>query len=215
MKTLNNFLFQDRDLAHDIYLRSLHRITQVYLFLMLLVFPFYSTNCYFHILRDRRNFFLCVTGVYLSGLLLTLLCRIPREERGVIRQRCRLMKTDWLLLIFLCSATVGMILSGNVKVVFLGTDGRYQGLLMWVLYGILAHESGSDPSVFIGRYHFFGMGNYGFFRYGYLRLDWPCKTGTANHVFFFLRKHQYLYRCHFIGRRCISWHDCFCRDNAA
>ena len=57
MKTLNNFLFQDRDLAHDIYLRSLHRITQVYLFLMLLVFPFYSTNCYFHILRDRRNSF--------------------------------------------------------------------------------------------------------------------------------------------------------------
>lgn len=136
MKTLNNFLFQDRDLTHDVYLRSLHRITQVYLFLMLLVFPFYSTNCYFHILRDRRNFFLCVTGVYLSGLLLTLLCRIPREERGVIRQRCRLMKTDWLLLIFLCSATVGMILSGNVKVVFFGTDGRYQGLLMWVLYGI-------------------------------------------------------------------------------
>lgn len=136
MKTLNNFLFQDRDLAHDVYLRSLHRITQVYLILMLLVFPFYSTNCYFHILRDRRNFFLCVTGVYLSGLLLTLLCRIPREERGVIRQRCRLMKTDWLLLIFLCSATAGMALSGNAKAVFLGTDGRYQGLLMWALYGI-------------------------------------------------------------------------------
>ena len=136
MKTLNNFLFQDRDLAHDVYLRSLHRITQVYLFLMLWVFPFYSTNCYFHILRDRRNFFLCVTGVYLSGLLFTLLCRIPREERGVIRQRCRLMQTDWLLLIFLCSATAGMALSGNAKAVFLGTDGRYQGLLMWALYGI-------------------------------------------------------------------------------
>lgn len=135
MKTLNIFLFQDRDLAHDVYFRSLHRITQVYLFLMLLIFPFYSTNCYFHILRDRRNFFLCVTGIYLSGLLFTLLCRIPKEERSVIQQRCRLMKTDWLLLIFLCCAIVGMVLSGNAKVVFLGADGRYQGLLMWALYG--------------------------------------------------------------------------------
>ena len=208
MKTLNNFLFQDRDLTHDVYLRSLHRITQVYLFLMLLVFPFYSTNC------DRRLFIRTPAYAFMShskGRARRDPTKMPADENGLATTDLSLQCHCGNDFIGECESRLfwdGWQISGTS---YVGPVWDY----VFLYQPVLAHESGSDPSVFIGRYHFFGMGNYGFFRYGYLRLDWPCKTGTANHVFFFLRKHQYLYRCHFIGRRCISWHDCFCRDNAA
>lgn len=53
---ITKVIFQDKDLSHDVYIRLLHRITQIYIIVMLLIFPFYCTNRYFHILRDRRDF---------------------------------------------------------------------------------------------------------------------------------------------------------------
>lgn len=133
---ITKVIFQDKDLSHDVYIRLLHRITQIYIIVMLLIFPFYCTNRYFHILRDRRDFFIYATCAYIIGILLAIACAVPREDYPILVKRCKLIRSDWLLLTFELCTVIGLFLSDNLQAVFWGSDGRYQGVLMWGLYSV-------------------------------------------------------------------------------
>lgn len=132
---MRRVFFQDQDLAHDVYIRLLHRITQIYVIAVLMIFPFYCTNRYFHILRDRRNFFIGATCAYIICMLLSIIFVLPKEDRVVLKKRCALRNSDWLLMGFELCAVIGLLVSGDFRSVFWGSDGRYQGVFMWLLYG--------------------------------------------------------------------------------
>lgn len=132
---ISRILFRDEELAHDVYMRLLHRLTQIYVIAILLIFPFYCTNRYFRILRDRRNFFTVATGIYIVCMLLGIIFVLPKEDRAALKNRCILKRSDLLLLMFEGCAVIGLFVSGNFQSVFWGTEGRYQGVFMWLLYG--------------------------------------------------------------------------------
>lgn len=128
-------------------------IVGMYVLAMAVIFPFYATDRYFHILRDRTHFFMAATMMTaVLVLLITLyyfvcflkerdnegLCLLPQMEelkRFFHQKAAAIQVADAFLLLFLAVSFVATLLSGYTKECVLGTQGRYQGLLVWLLYG--------------------------------------------------------------------------------
>lgn len=128
-------------------------IIRWYLFAMAALFPFFATDQYFHILRDRTRFFTVVT--IMSAALILMISIIyflrflrerdsqglhtfpkPMEAKSYILKKVKSMElADWLLFLFLLICCISTVASDYQKESFLGTQGRYQGLLVWLLYG--------------------------------------------------------------------------------
>lgn len=135
------------------YQKSCEKIIKWYLFSMMVLFPFYATNQYFHILRDRTQFFAFMT---IAAAVLILIVTVhyyfqflrERYNQGlhaspeaaelksyIWKKAASLWLADWFLIVFLFICFVSVLMSEYPKESFLGTHGRYQGLLIWLLYG--------------------------------------------------------------------------------
>jgi len=133
--------------------RSQKEWTTLYVYIILLIFPFYATNQYFRLLRDRTAFFtiatmaLIVVTVFLYLKLLIMLLWECLQEGGQIRslfkvlwqdmkeKRPECVAQDRCFMCFLIIATLSMICSKYRMAAFWGDEGRYQGLFLWLLYG--------------------------------------------------------------------------------
>lgn len=150
------------------YPQICENIVCVYLLAMTVLFPFYTTDHYFHILRDRTSFFMWTT-VRMSALvlLITLFYIIrylkePDNEHLSIRPQSllntsRINPADKLLFLFLMVCVVSTICSDYPAEAFLGIRGRYQGSLLWILYGtafflirIFLKPEGKSLNLFMG-----------------------------------------------------------------
>lgn len=128
-------------------------IVGMYVLAMAVIFPFYASDRYFRILRDKTRFFMAATTMTaVLVLLITLyyfihflkerdnegLRPLPQSEelkRYLHQKAAAIQPADVFLLLFLAICFVSTLLSGYPKECVLGTQGRYQGLLIWLLYG--------------------------------------------------------------------------------
>lgn len=137
----------------DGYLKRCGGIVRIYVLAMAILFPFYASDRYFRILRDRTQFFIVATMITTASVLIITFYYFIQHlreryneglhiipERKELRQYLRhkaaaLQPADGLFLLFLAVCSVSTLTSGSIKECFLGTQGRYQGLLIWLLYG--------------------------------------------------------------------------------
>lgn len=153
-RTPRCFTKEARDLLYVSANTKISAITSWYLAVIVFVFPFFATDQYFRILRDRTLFFVVATafmtlfmGAIYVKLLTTLLWECIQEGGGpctllqVLKadqklKMPRLTMADRGLLCFLCIMALSTICSEYPVQAFWGGAGRYQGLCMWLLYGI-------------------------------------------------------------------------------
>lgn len=109
-------------------------------------FPFYFTDKYFHVLGDRVTYFQRSTLLYL--IVMTILyifyridnhlvyqCTHQKESiKEKVEKLCNYKNPNMYLCIFLTSTLIPLLFSGNASIIWDGSDGRYQGLKMWLLY---------------------------------------------------------------------------------
>lgn len=135
------------------YPKRCRSIIEIYALAMTVLFPFYASDRYFRILRDRTRFFIVATTVMAVLILLLtlyysiqhlrerhneglrLLPGVEEFKRYLRRKAAAMQPADEFFLLFLAVCSVSTLTSGHVKECFLGTQGRYQGLLIWLLYG--------------------------------------------------------------------------------
>lgn len=133
--------------------RSQKEWTTIYVYIILFIFPFYATDQYFRLLRDRTAFFIIATialivvtvFLYLKLLMMMLLecLQEGRQIRSVFKVLWQDMKAkrpectaqDRCFICFLLIATLSTICSKYRIAAFWGDEGRYQGLFLWLLYG--------------------------------------------------------------------------------
>lgn len=109
-------------------------------------FPFYFTDKYFHILGDRVSYFQNLTKIYFIAMSFLYViqyvnaCRrhqykihIPADKMNEQPRQGKVLP-DLFLCVFLVSAVIPLLFSGNAKMIWIGASGRYQGLKMWLLY---------------------------------------------------------------------------------
>lgn len=138
----------------DGYRKQCETVVGAYILTMATIFPFYASNRYFRILRDRTRLFIFATGLMAAIILLITLyffirfvrerdneglCPFPKvkESKRYLRQKAAAVKlADIFFFLFLVICFVSTILSGHIKESTLGTQGRYQGLLIWLSYGV-------------------------------------------------------------------------------
>ena len=109
-------------------------------------FPFYFTDRYFHILGDRASYFQNLTKIYF--IVMSFLCIIQyanacrRHQYEICIPADKMSERLWrglalpdlFLGVFLISAMIPLLFSGNAKMIWTGAGGRYQGLRMWLFY---------------------------------------------------------------------------------
>lgn len=125
----------------------------LYIYVMLFIFPFYATDQYFRLLRDRTAFFttatvtlvVCVIFLYLKLLVMLMLeCiregghlnSIVSELRSYITShKPSYTVMDRCLLCFLFISVLSTLFSQYRTAAFWGNEGRYQGMFLCFLYG--------------------------------------------------------------------------------
>lgn len=150
MKKYENRTFK---IIWDGYPKQCGYIVGIYLLSMAVLFPFYASDRYFHILRDRTRFFIIATIIMATSVLfvtfyysiqylrerynegLRPLPGIEEFKQYLHRKAAAMQPADGFFLLFLVTCSVSTLSSGYAKECFLGTQGRYQGLLIWLLYG--------------------------------------------------------------------------------
>lgn len=138
----------------DGYQKWCGTIVGIYMLAMAVLFPFYASDRYFRILRDRTRFFIASTMVMAALILLItfyyfirylrerynqgLLLFLNKEElkQYLGHKAAAIQPADVFLTLFLVTCSVSTLASGHVKECFIGTQGRYQGLFIWLLYGM-------------------------------------------------------------------------------
>lgn len=125
-------------------LRAAQRhIVGAYAALLLTVFPFYNTDHYFSILSDRARFFQAATWLMAAALLAEWgLYSLRRRKAGGgsetpgIQWRFRRISLEHALLgAFLLVSAASTLMSDFQMEAWTGSEGRLQGLAMWLAYG--------------------------------------------------------------------------------
>ena len=125
------------------------QIAAVYVLGLIFIFPIYSTNKYFNILEDRFSCFWKWTAAAVFSMLVIFFISLimhVREKHDEYKKAFPELKkipdavwhsftrTDRLLILFLITATIAVCLSEWPREAFWGTDGRLQGLSLWIWY---------------------------------------------------------------------------------
>lgn len=149
MKIYENLVLK---MVWDNYQKQCGAIVQAYVLAMTVLFPFYASDRYFRILRDRTRFFMAATMIMAAFILFITfyysiqylrerynqgLSLLPETKglKGYLRHTVAIQPADGFLLLFLVICSMSTLMSGYIKECFLGTQGRYQGLFIMLLYG--------------------------------------------------------------------------------
>lgn len=132
-------------------------VIDVFVFLILCLFPLFVTDRYYNILQSKYYFYigsvvllfiaLAIAGILNSGKIESYFSKF--HWKGFLR---KFTVTDWALITFLIIAALSTILSDYVYESFWGNEGRYSGLFLLCLYGAA----------------YFGVTRFGKFRRWYL-----------------------------------------------
>ena len=132
-------------------------VIDVFVFLILCLFPLFVTDRYYNILQSKYYFYigsvvllfiaLAIAGILNSGKIESYFSEF--HWKGFLR---KFTVTDWALITFLIIAALSTILSDYVYESFWGNEGRYSGLFLLCLYGAA----------------YFGVTRFGKFRRWYL-----------------------------------------------
>ena len=129
-------------------------IVAVYVFVILTIFPLFTTDMYFDILVDRYYFFWISTAAMLSVSAVVALIGIfveLKENNGTVireffgqfspgnRMRRQALKkmfcpADWFFILFLLTALCSTVFSEWQYEAFWGNMGRFQGFFTWIWY---------------------------------------------------------------------------------
>lgn len=113
------------------------KITMGYLLIMLFIFPLFFHDKYADITKAKAIFFISVTLFFFFVCL--ILSFIYKEKKFLFFYD----KTNWFYLFFMLCAAISSILSSDLNLSFTGEDGRYNGLLILIVYflvGILIYQ---------------------------------------------------------------------------
>lgn len=110
----------------------------VYLFVMLLIFPLFFRNNYIDILRAKKALYLCTAACFLLLMLLLEGIGVIEKHRSAKAQEVYQRKSMFPL--FLCISMtawlIGVAGSGNPSDAFWGETGRYLGTVVFLLGSI-------------------------------------------------------------------------------
>lgn len=108
----------------------LEYLANAYTGFMLLVFPLVFHNAYFDILKTKRIVYLVVTGMVLAFACLLVLSLAIKKR---ISLREKLPKMVWSFgIFFILILLLSLLLVENPMQMFLGSTGRYLGVLVMV-----------------------------------------------------------------------------------
>lgn len=142
-----------RTLLHYGTEKALREVSTFYIYVILLLFPFYATDQYFRLLRDRTAFFTVATMILTACVIFLYLKLFIRFILEYIREGGRLNSlvtelrsymvsykpsytvADRCMLCFLFVSAISTLFSQYRTAAFWGDEGRYQGMLLWLLYG--------------------------------------------------------------------------------
>lgn len=102
-------------------------ISDIFIFVILCVLPLVVTDSYFNIL-DTKYYF------YVGSAILFAVASIIIKHKSLVR---RFVITDWALAAFLLIALISTVISDYFYEAFWGNEGRYSGLFLLGLYGIV------------------------------------------------------------------------------
>ncbi len=125
----------------------LRRTVDLAVLLLLGIFPLYYRNFYSDIMNVKYQFCYC-TIIVMAVILLAikaffLVQTSPTGERKKwksVKAKDALKKmnaTEWFIMIFLVIAIISTFASDYFYEAFWGNEGRYSGLFLWLLYGVL------------------------------------------------------------------------------
>jgi len=130
-------------LTADIFTGIIEKITGIYVFLMIAVFPVFSTNLYYNLLKDRFYFFFYSTVAAAVLSLMVILVglaggalRKQKDGSRPLQEMFRLTLIDKCFLAFLFVVAVSTIISEWVFEAFWGNIGRLQGMLFYLIVGV-------------------------------------------------------------------------------
>ncbi len=122
-------------------------VADIYVLLMICIFPLYTHNRYYDVLESRFSFFWITT--ISAGVLMLLLYilrfimnRINRKKGGeiealpVLSNMFKLRLPDIPLLVLILLFLLSMALSGYPYETWWGNRGRYMGVLFWLCIGM-------------------------------------------------------------------------------
>lgn len=132
-------------------------VIDVFVFLILCLFPLFVTDRYYNILQSKYYFYIGSVVLLFIALAIAGILNSSKIEsyfsefhwKGFFR---KFTVTDWALITFLIIAALSTILSDYVYESFWGNEGRYSGLFLLCLYGAA----------------YFGVTRFGKFRRWYL-----------------------------------------------
>ncbi len=111
------------------------KFTWIYLAVMGGIFPLFYQNGFFNILISKYAFFGIATGVYAVGMMILYLTCLKDEY---CRKRLfSLSSADKWMLFFLACCLTSQIFTEYKEIAWTGSEGRYNGLLAMILYGLV------------------------------------------------------------------------------
>jgi len=121
------------------------RITSVWAWFMVAVFPLFFTNFYFNILESKYYFYCTITSLAIVSLVLWYICSgkvkehissIPALNKDTFREFIhRIRITDICVLFFVLFAIVSTLFSDYPYEALTGSEGRHNGLILILFYG--------------------------------------------------------------------------------
>ncbi len=111
------------------------KFTWVYLAVMGGIFPLFYQNGFFNILISKYAFFGIATGIYAAGMLIIYLTCL--KDEACRRRLFSLSAADKWMLFFLACCLISQIFTDYKDIAWTGSEGRYNGLLAMILYGLV------------------------------------------------------------------------------
>ncbi len=137
--------------ANQTYRKMAEEITSGYVFLLLVIYPFYFQNKYYNIGNAKWNFFSILTlgsGILLVGnAVFYLTTSIRKHETYKIRaylQNGRVSVIDKFVILYTIIVLVSTLLSPYKSLVIWGTDGWHMGVVAQVCFVLIYY--------FVSRY---------------------------------------------------------------
>lgn len=129
-------------LTADVFTGIIEKITGIYVFLMFAVFPLFTSDLYYNLLKDRFYFFFYATLITTVLALMVLLVgvaggslRKQKDGSRPLREIFYLTPADKCFLLFLLVVCISTLCSEWVYEAFWGNVGRLQGMLFFLTAG--------------------------------------------------------------------------------
>lgn len=118
---------------------NLFKIVSIYLSIIFLVLPLIYHNYYFDILTFKYNTFINLSEIFIVMFVLLSLYEIYKGNIKIrdVFKNIKLDFNDIFMIVFFLSALVGALISPYQEVVYIGQQGRFNGLMLFSFYFIL------------------------------------------------------------------------------